>query len=258
MVVWMPFVFYSQGVSSFYGDFLERLMSELALRGTEITNEKIGDEMSQMNVKYIDERGNMIIGVDNKNIKTVYNVSREKQEVSKGLMGALSGAGIGSLLGGALRGGGNLKDRVIDAASGAVAGGVYEAFQGYEDSKEERTAFAQVLAEAMNKVEDDLQYIVSGQEAAREERSRAKSEEVRELERELDEVLADAISLGEEVELAELEGLDVKRSKIRVERAKKLYEEAMESLKSDNYSMVRAKIKSARDMIDRARGLLEI
>jgi outer membrane lipoprotein SlyB len=253
----MPFVFYAQGVSSFYGDFLERLMSELALRGTEITNEKIGKDMSEMDVKYIDERGRMLIGVDNKNIKVVYDVAREKQEVSRGLMGALSGAGIGSLLGGVLRGG-DLKDRVIDAASGAVAGGVYEAFNGYEDSKEERTDFAQELAEAISEVEDDLQYIASGQEAAREERSRAKSEVEDALKDELEEILADAVSLGEEIELAELEGLDVKRSKIRVERAQKLYEEGMDTLKSNDYSMAKAKIKSARDMLDRARDLLEI
>jgi outer membrane lipoprotein SlyB len=232
-------------------------MSELALRGTEITNEKISREMSEMDVKYIDERGRMLIGINNKNIKVVYDVAREKQEVSRGFRGALTGAGIGSLLGGVLQGG-DIKDRIINAASGALAGGVYDAFDGYEDSKEERTDFAQVLAEAMRVVEDDLQYIRSGQEAAREERSRAKTEEENELRDELEEILADAVSLADEIELAELEGLDVKRSKIRVERAQKLYKEGMDMLKSNDYTMTRAKIKSARDMLDRARGLLEI
>jgi len=33
----MPFIYFGQGVSSQYQDFTERLMSHLALKGTEIT-----------------------------------------------------------------------------------------------------------------------------------------------------------------------------------------------------------------------------
>ena len=253
----VPFVFYAQGVSAFYEDYVERLTSELAIKGTEITNEKTGKELTEMNVKYIDERGSMLIGVDNKNIKVVYDVERENQEVSRGLMGALTGAGIGSLLGGVLRGG-DIKDRVIDAASGAIAGGVYEAFNGYEDSKEERTEFAQLLSRAMETVEDELQDIAEGQKAALEKRTREESEEDNELKNELDEILAEAVSLKDEIELAELEGLDVKRSKIRVERVQTLYKESIEAMKADDYPMAKAKIKSAQDMLERARGLLNI
>jgi len=104
-------------------------MSELSLKGTEIINEKTGNETSEMNVKYVDERGSMLICLDNKKIKVVYDVEREKQEVFRGLMGALTGAGIGGLLGGVLRDG-DIKDRMIDAASGALTGGIYEAFNG--------------------------------------------------------------------------------------------------------------------------------
>ena len=110
--------------AGFYQDFVERLMSELALRGTEITNKRIGDEKAEMDVKYIDEEGRMFMVVDDENIKVVYQVQRERKEVGRGLRGALTGAGIGSLMRGVFRGG-DIKDRVVDAASGAIAGGAY-------------------------------------------------------------------------------------------------------------------------------------
>ena len=118
----MPFIYHGQGVASMYGDFIERLMSELALRGTEITNKELRSESAEMDVKYIDERGRMYFSIDGDNVKVVYDVQREKEEVSRGLRGALTGAGLGGLLGGIMRGG-EVKDRVIDAASGALAAG---------------------------------------------------------------------------------------------------------------------------------------
>jgi len=255
----MPFVYYGQGISQFYQDFIERLMSKLALNGTEITNTRIGTEKAEMDVKYIDENGKMSIVVDGENVKVIYGVQREREEVRRGLRGALAGAGIGSLMRGVLRGG-DLKDRVIDAASGAIAGGAYEAYEGYEDSKEERTIFAQELAEAVKQVEDDLQYIAQGQEAAREavrEKAREKSEEDQELMDELDEIFGEAISLKEEIELLELEGSAVRKSKIRVERAEKLYHEAKEAMKDRDYSIVKAKIKASYNLLEKARELLE-
>ena len=255
----MPFVYYGQGISLFYQDFIERLMSELALNGTEITNTRIGTEKAEMDVKYIDENGKMSIFVDGENVKVIYDVQREREEVRRGLGGALAGAGIGSLMRGVLRGG-DLKDRVIDAASGAIAGGTYEAYEGYEDSKEERTIFAQELAEAVKQVEDDLQYIAQGQEAAREslrEKAREKSEEDQELMDELEEIFGEAISLKEEIELLELEGSDVRKSKIRVERAEKLYHEAKEAMKDRDYSMVKAKMKASYNLLEKSRELLD-
>lgn len=255
----MPFVYYGQGISQFYQDFIERLMSRLALNGTEITNAKIETEKAEMDIKYVDENGRLSIVVDGENVKVIYDVQREREEIRRGLGGALAGAGIGSLLRGVLRGG-DLKDRVIDAASGAIAGGTYEALEGYEDSKEERTIFAQELAEAVKEVEDDLQYIAQGQEAAREalrEKAREKSEEDQELMDELEEIFAEAISLKEEIELLELEGSDVKKSKIRVERAEKLYYEAKEAMKDRDYSMVRAKMRASYNMIEKGKELLD-
>ena len=37
----MVFIYYSQGVASQYQDFTERLMSHLALKGTEITQQEL-------------------------------------------------------------------------------------------------------------------------------------------------------------------------------------------------------------------------
>jgi hypothetical protein len=256
----MPFVYNGQGISQFYQDFIERLMSELALNGTEITNTSIGTEKAEMDVKYIDEYGRMSIVADGENVKVIYDVQREREEVRRGLGGALMGAGIGSLMRGVLSGDSDLKDRVIDAASGAIAGGTYEALEGYEDSKEDRTIFAQELADAVKQVEDDLQYIAQGQEAAREalrEKAREKSEEDQDLMDELEEIFAEALSLKEEIELLELEGSDVRRSKIRVERAEKLYHEAKEAMKDRDYSMVRAKMRASNNMIEKARELLD-
>jgi outer membrane lipoprotein SlyB len=253
----LPFIYYGQGVASLYEDFVERLMSELAMRGTEITNREIGPERSEMDVKYIDERGRMLIAIDDENVKVVYGVQREREEVTRGLKGALTGAGIGSLLGGILRGG-NVKERVIDAASGALAGGAYEAFEGFEESKENRTAFAQELAKTVKEVEDDLQSIISGQEKARARAREEASEEREELMSELEEIYAEVVSLKEEIELMELEGADVKKGKLRVERAEKLYEESMSALEAKNEIEANAKIRAAKNMLERARDLLEI
>ena len=252
----MPFIYHGQGVASLYEDFVERLMSELALRGTEITNKELEPERAEMDVKYIDERGRMFFSVDGENVKVVYEVLRDREEVPRGIKGALTGAGIGSLLGGLLRGG-DVKDRVIDAASGAIAGGAYEAFEGYEDSKESRTEFAQELAEAVKEVEDDLQYIISGQEEARREARAEAREEKEELMEELGEIYADTISLKEEIELMEMEGSDVTRAKVRAERAERLYEEAMVAAEEDKEIEVKAKIRAARKMLERAREYLE-
>ena len=75
----MPFVYYGQGISQFYQDFIERLMSGLALIGTEITNKRIETEKAEMDVKYIDEIGKMLIVKDGENVKVIYDVQRERR-----------------------------------------------------------------------------------------------------------------------------------------------------------------------------------
>ncbi len=256
----MAFIYYGQGVSSLYRDFVERLMSHLALRGTEITHQIIGETSSRMDVRHTGEEGHMEIAVDRENVRVSYTVDRQRKEVGKGLMGAIAGAGIGGLLGGIIRG----ERDVGDVLGGAAAGGAYGAYDGYETSHEERTAFAEVLAEAVRDVEDELQSILEGQEEVREslrERGRqkreedaARTEELREL---LDELYGDLLAVQEEVELAAAEGRDVKKPRARTDRAETLYHEAEAALEDSNHAVVKAKAKAARAMVEGAQELLD-
>jgi outer membrane lipoprotein SlyB len=246
-----------------YQDFVERLMSQLALQGTEITNKKMEDEKSRMDVKYIDEVGKMFITVDGENVKVVYEVQRDRKEVKRGLRGALAGGGIGGLLGGVLRKSDDVKDRVVDTVSGAIAGGAYEAYEGYEESKEEKTRFAKELAGAVKDVEDQLQYIIRGQKAAREslkEKARKKIDAETETDKkimlEIEDVFADVLSVKEEVELADMEGKDIKKSKVRVERAEKLLKDARSALEKRDYMMAKGKMRAAKSMVQKAKDLL--
>jgi uncharacterized protein YcfJ len=135
----MVFIYYSQGVSSQYQDFTERLMSHLALRGTEITQQVIKATTSQMHVRHTDEQGHLDIAVDNENVRVTYTVDREHREISRGIMGAIAGAGIGGVLGNILRKDQSAGDAIIGALGGAAAGGAYQAYQGWDESKNERT-----------------------------------------------------------------------------------------------------------------------
>lgn len=259
----MAFIYYGQGVSSLYRDFVERLMSQLALRGTEITHQNIGDASSRMDVRHTGEEGSMEITVDRENVRVSYTVNRERKEVRKGIAGAITGAGIGGLLGGILRGDRDVGDVVGGAIGGAAAGGAYGAYDGYESSREDWTAFAEVLAEAVRDVEDELQSIIEGQEEAREalrERGRqkreedlARTEELREL---LEELYGDLLAVQEEVELAAVEGQDVKKLRTRTDRAEVLYGEAEAALEEGNHVVVKAKVKAARAMVEGAQDLL--
>jgi outer membrane lipoprotein SlyB len=255
----MAFIYYGQGVSSLYQDFVERLMSQLALRGTEITHQSIGDTSSRMDVRHTGEEGHMEIVVERENVRVSYTVDRERKEIKKGLMGAIAGAGIGSILGSVMRGERDLGD----AVGGAAAGGAYGAYEGYESSREDRTAFAGVLAEAVRTVENELQSIIEGQEEAREalrERGRqkreedtARTEELREL---LEELYGDLLAVQEEVELAAAEGQDVRKIRARTDRAETLHQEAEAALEEGNHAVVKAKAKAARAMVEAAQELL--
>ena len=160
----MVFIYYSQGVSSQYQDFTERLMSHLALKGTEITRQVLKETTAQMHVKHTDEQGHLDIAVENENVKVTYTVDRERKEISKGVMGAVAGAGLGGILGNVLRKDEGVGDAITGAIGGAAAGGAYGAYDGYEESKNNRTNFAAVLAETIKEVEDELQYIIQGQQ----------------------------------------------------------------------------------------------
>jgi len=259
----MPFIYFSQGVASQYQDFTERLMSHLALKGTEITGQVLKMTTAQMHVKHTEEQGHLDIAVENENVKIIYTVDRERKEISKGVMGAIAGAGLGSVLGNVLRRGEGLGDAITGAIGGAAAGGAYGAYDGYEESKDNRTNFAAVLADTIKEVEDELQYIIQGQAEAQEairekgrqklEGDSAKADEFRGM---LEDLYGQVLAMQEEVDMAKCEGTSVTKAKGRIDRADSLYKEAQASFDKKEYAMIKPKITASQNMVVKAREAL--
>jgi hypothetical protein len=259
----MPFMYFSQGVASLYPDFTECLMSHLALRGTEITQQILKDSTAQMHVKHTDEQGHLDIAVVNENIKVCYTVERVHKEISKGVMGAIAGAGLGGVIGNIFRKDQSPGDAITGALGGAAAGGAYEAYQGWEESKNDRTEFAAVLAETIKEVEDELQYIIQGQAEAKEairERGRQKLEENSAKEEEyrglLEDLYGQVLAVQEEVDMAKCEGSNVTKAKGRIDRAEILYKEAQILFEKRDFTMVKPKITAAQNIVEKAREAL--
>lgn len=256
----MPFIYYGQGVASLYQDFSERLMSHLALKGTEITHQMLNPASAQMDVKHTGETGKLNFAIEGENVKVVYTVDRERKEISKGVMGAVTGAGLGGILGSVLRRDQGVGDAIAGVIGGAAAGGAYGAYDGYQESQEQRTNFAAVLAETVKEVEDELQNILQGQEQAREatrEKSRekiaeesGKAEEYRSL---LEDLYGQILSVQEEIELAKGEGGAVAKPKARIDRANTLYLEAQAAFDKKEYATIKPKVTAALSMVDKAR-----
>jgi uncharacterized protein YcfJ len=259
----MVFIYYSQGVSSLYQDFTERLMSHLALKGTEITQQVLNPAAATMHVKHTDEQGKLVIAVENENVKVTYTVDRYQKEISKGVMGAIAGAGLGGLIGNVLRHDQSAGDAIAGAIGGGAAGGAYEAYQGWDESKNERTQFAAVLAQTIKEVEDELQYIIQGQEQAKEavrekgrqklEKDSQKSEECRGM---LEELYGRVLAVQEEIEMAKSEGTNVTKPKGRIDRAENLYKDAQASFDKKEFTTIKPKITAAQNMVDKAREAL--
>lgn len=259
----MVFIYYSQGVSSQYQDFTERLMSHLALKGTEITGQVLRETTAQMHVKHTDEQGHLDIAVERENVKVTYTVDRERKEISKGIMGAIAGAGIGGVLGNILRKDQSAGDAITGALGGAAAGGAYGAYEGWDESKNERTEFATVLAETIKEVEDELQDIIQGQEEAKEairekgrqklEEDSQKSEEFRSL---LEELYGQVLAVQEEIDMAKSEGTNVTKAKGRIDRAENLYKEAQASFDKKEFGTIKPKATAAQNMVEKAREAL--
>jgi hypothetical protein len=259
----MPFIYFSQGVASQYQDFTERLMSHLALKGTEITGQVLRETSAQMQVNHTGEQGHLDITVENANVKVSYTVDRERKEVSKGVMGAIASAGLGGFIGNVLRHDQSVGDAITGAIGGAAAGGAYEAYQGWDESKNERTEFAAVLAETIQEVEDELQYIIQGQQEAKEairekgrqklEEDNAKAEEFRGM---LEDLYGQVLAVQEEVEMAKSEGTNVTKPRGRIDRAENLYKEAQASFVKKDFTTIKPKITAAQNMVDKAREAL--
>jgi len=259
----MVFIYYSQGVSSQYQDFTERLVSHLALKGTEITQQVLKETTAQMHVKHTDEQGHLDIAVDNQNVKVIYIVDRQHKEISKGIMGAIAGAGIGGVIGNILRKDQSAGDAITGAIGGGAAGGAYEAYKGWDESKNERTEFATLLAETIKEVEDELQTIIQGQEEAKEamrDKGRQKQEEesqkAEQFRSMLEELYGQVLAVQQEIEMAGSEGTNVTKPKGRIDRAENLYKEAQASFDKKEFGMIKPKVTAAQNMVEMARKAL--
>jgi len=259
----MPFIYYGQGVASLYQDFTERLMSHLALEGTEITRQVLNPKSAQMHVKRADETGTLEFAVEGENIKVTYTVERIKKEISTGVMGAVTGAGLGSILGSVLRKGEGLQDAITGAVGGAAAGGATGAYYGYEQSKTERTEFAALLAATVETVETELSDILRDQEQAREatqEKAREKMEEdagaAEEYRALLEELYGQILAIQEELDVAKDEGAKIEKPKARLDRAEKLYREAQAAFDKKEFSSIKPRVTAAQSMVDKARELM--
>jgi hypothetical protein len=259
----MVFIYFSQGVASQYQDFTERLMSHLALKGNEITGQVLKETTAQMHVKHTDEQGHPDIAVENENVKVSYTVDHEREESGKGVMGAIAGAGLGSVIGSILRKDQSARDTLTGAIGGAAAGGAYQAYHGWEESKNDRTEFAAVLAQTIKEVEDELQSIIQGHEQAKEavrEKGRQKQEQdfakADEFHGMLEELYGRVLALQEEIDMAKSEGTNVTKAMGRIDRADALYKEAQASFDKKEYATLKPKIIAAQNIVDKAREAL--
>jgi hypothetical protein len=245
----MPFEYYSQGVSKFFVDFTERVCSQLALAGTEITNKAGAEPLLEMDVKYKDETGRLQFIKQDLNIKTVYTVKKRTLEEAAEKateQGVMFGA-LGGLAGGILKGD---KEAAIGAVGGAVGGGVHGALEGKHAATDMATAFAILLANSVKGAEDQLQAIMQGQQEA----ASARSEASRELRDQLDETYGEILTLKEECSLSE--GPTAKDAKARVDRAEQLYNEAIAALDAGRVSETKAKMVAARNLAESAKSKL--
>ena len=244
------FVYFVQDLSEYFDDFVERLMSQLALRGTAITDQHVESDLAKFKVRYMDEKGTLIIMPIGRDIKAVYQVSGGGI-LRKGLWGAITGGGLSTIVGSLFEE--SNKDRLLSLVGGLVAGGATGVYDGFNTAMQEATEFSRMLAQAIQSVEEELREIKRGKEAA----LGARREEVRELESQLEEAYTELTVLKEEIDLAASEGKKVDKAKNRLERAEKLLEEAEESLSAGRRAKVKANIRAAQRMIELTREALE-
>ncbi len=242
------FHYHIEGLASHFEEFVKKLRNNLALRGTAITDQEVGPQLVRMKVKYKDETGSLAASPAGDDINVIYEVEAGGI-VRKGILGAIMGGGLAGIASSLISGD---RERLLDVLSGAAAGGAYGLLDGFNTAMNEATDFSRLLAEVLRDVEAELREA----EMRRREREVEEAEELRALEGEFEEVYADAVSLGEEIELLAEEGRDVSRARGRYERVMRLLEEAEEALRSGRRVSARAKIRSARRLIEMAREAL--
>ncbi len=243
------FYYHVKGLSEYFDLFIEKLFNQLALNGTAITDKSAEGDLVRVSVKYKDEKGKLAASPVGGDIKILYEVE-SGGILRKGVFGALMGGGLASLASSLLAGD---VDSIKSALAGAVVGGAYGMLDGFNTATDEATDFSRLLAECIRNVEQELLEMKRQEE----EKEREEELEAKSLEDELENVYADAVSVGDEILLLEAEGKDVSKAKARYEIALKNLEEARESLKKGDTLIARAKIRSASRMVELAREELQ-
>jgi len=249
----MPFIYIVEGLAPYFTDFSERLTSELALRGTQITGLSRSENKVDMSTEHTGEKGHLSIFIEGNNIKVVYTVERERKEVKEGVVGAITGGALGGIISGLLN---KDAEAVVDTIAGAAAGGALGAYHGYERSIEEQTEFARLLAETIRDTENYIRMKIEEQKRAELERLEELRRELEDAEWELSNIEADLLALKEEAEILASEGKDVSAVKRRLEVVERLCSEAKKAIASKNPKEAKAKAMAARKMLDRARDIL--
>ena len=249
----MPFTYIVEGLAPYFNEFSNRLLSELSLRGTQLTGMSRSDKRVDMSTERMGEKGHLTIYVEGNDIKIVYTVERELKEVKEGAVGAVTGGALGGIISGLLRGD---SETIADTIAGAVAGGALGAYHGYERSVEEMTEFAQMLAEVVRDTENYIRMKVEEQQRLELERLEQLKRELEDVEWELSNIEADLLALKEETEILASEGKDVSAVKKRLKVVEKLCSDAKKAIASKNPKEAKAKAMAARKILDRARDIL--
>ena len=150
----MSYIIFAKGVSNRHDEFVKELLSALARRGVNISNQKIGTVEQTMSVEYTDERGDMSIQSAQPDIKISYTASGGPEAAKGAATGAAAGGGLG-LLAGIITGKANT-DKVMAGIAGAITGGAVGAYKGAEKGMREKISFAKLLAMSVTDCERRL------------------------------------------------------------------------------------------------------
>lgn len=150
----MSYIIFAKDVSNRYDEFVKELLSALARRGVNISNQKSSANEQSMSVEYTDEIGDMSILSLQPDIKISYTASGGPETAKGAVTGAAAGGGLG-LLAGILTGKAN-SDKLMAGVAGAITGGAVGAYKGHEKGMREKISFAKLLAMAVTDCERRL------------------------------------------------------------------------------------------------------
>lgn len=239
----MPYTYCMTGMAKFFDEFINRLNSELSLRGVEVKRLERVKDRYEIDVEHEGEKGTIYAIVDKEDIKIAYVVEREKKEVKEGIVGAITGGALATFLSGILRGD---RESLGDAIAWALAGGALGAYHGHEASVQEATSFSMLLSEAIRTLEEEFK--------RREEEEMMEVEsQLSDVRRNVEEVEAELLVLKEDLRILAEEGKNTKSVEARIRVVERLLKETKEALNKRDVSTARTKSIAARRMLEIAR-----